>query len=78
MNVLNGKVVSQKTANTVVVEVHTFVIHPKYKKRMARTKRFVVHDDLGLHEGDMIKFAEVRPISKMKKWKALEVINGTA
>ncbi|MDQ3098681.1 MAG: 30S ribosomal protein S17 [bacterium] len=74
MNTLNGKVVSQKTAQTVVVEVHTFITHPKYKKRMARTKRFLVHDELGLHEGDMVKFAEVSPISKMKRWKALEVI----
>lgn len=74
MNTLNGKVVSQKTDKTVVVEVHTFVIHPKYKKRMARTKRFLVHDELGLQEGDMVKFAEVRPISKSKRWKALEVV----
>ncbi len=74
MNTLHGKVVSQKADKTVVVEVHTFVIHPKYKKRMARTKRFLVHDELGLHEGDMIKFAEVRPMSKNKRWKALEVV----
>ncbi len=74
MNTLNGKVVSQKTDKTAVVEVHTFVTHPKYKKRMARTKRFLVQDELGLKEGDMVKFVEVRPLSKAKRWKAIEVV----
>jgi len=75
MQTFTGKVVSIKSEKTAVVVVEFFSIHPKYQKRMKRTSRFLVHDEIGLHEGDMVNFVEVRPLSKMKRWKVLEVVN---
>jgi small subunit ribosomal protein S17 len=74
MATLVGKVVSNKIPQTAVVLVESFVIHPKYQKRMMRTKRFLVHDELGTQEGDMVKFVEIKPMSKLKRWKAVEVV----
>lgn len=78
MNTLVGKVVSHKSDKTAVVVVESFSLHPKYQKRMLRTKRFLVHDETGLMTGDVVKFQEIKPISKLKRWKVVEVINGTA
>jgi small subunit ribosomal protein S17 len=69
-----GKVVSNKIPQTATVVVESFVIHPKYQKRMMRTKRFLVHDELGLKAGDTVRFVEIKPMSKLKRWKAVEVV----
>ena len=69
MKIFTGKVVSTKMAKTAVVAVESTVIHPLYKKRFKRLKKFAVHDEVGVKVGDMVKFVETRPISKTKKWK---------
>lgn len=74
MQTFTGKVVSTKGDKTAVVVVESFVIHSKYQKRMKRTSRFLVHDEIGLHEGDTVSFTEIRPMSKMKRWKVVEVV----
>ena len=74
MQTLKGKVVSAKGEKTAIVVVESFAIHPKYQKRMKRSSRFLIHDEIGLHEGDTVTFTEVRPLSKMKRWKAVEVV----
>lgn len=74
MQTLVGKVVKANTDKSVVILVESFVIHPKYQKRMARSKKFLVVDEIGVKEGDTVKFEETRPISKSKYWKAVEVI----
>ncbi len=74
MKILIGKVVSTKTEKTAVVAVETKKAHPIYKKRVKQTKKYQAHDELKVKEGDWVKLAEVRPISKMKKWKIIEII----
>lgn len=70
-----GVVVSDKMDKTVVVAIESRTSHPKYKKVMARTKRYKVHDaDNQCKEGDRVRIQETRPISKHKRWTVTEVI----
>ena len=71
--VLEGKVVSVKMQNTLVVEVTRRVPHPLYKKLMKRTRRFKVHNtNDAIKLGDTIKFISIRKIAKDKNFKVLE------
>lgn len=65
--VLRGTVVSTKMQDTITVAVERYVMHPKYKKYMRRTKKFLV-DDKGntAKEGDKVEIRETRPLSKRK------------
>ncbi len=74
MKVFTGKVISCKLPKTAVVLVERFVSHKIYKRRFKRTKKYMVHDDLGVKVGDVVKFTPSRPYSKMKKWKIVEVL----
>lgn len=70
-----GVVVSTKMEKTVVVAVKRRVKHPKYGKFLNKTKRLYVHDEqntCGI--GDKVKVMEVRPLSKMKNWRLVEII----
>ena len=69
-----GKVISKKMDNTVVVEVERFVIHPLYKKRLRRKKKYLVEDTLGVVEGDNVSIEATKPISKRKRFKIVEVL----
>lgn len=71
MKILTGKVVSKKMAKTATVEVTRVVVHPLYKKRFKREKRYHVHDEIGVSVGQTVKFVACRPISKLKKWKII-------
>jgi len=73
MKVFQGKVVATKMAKTATVAVSR-VVDPLYKKRFKRIKKYHVHDDIGVKEGMMVKFVASAPISKLKKWKIVEVI----
>ena len=60
---------------TVVVRVERKFSHPKYKKVVARHKRFMAHnDEFDLKEGDLVKIQETRPLSKHKRFKVIEVL----
>lgn len=74
MRAIFGKVISTKMAKTVTVAVERIVVHPIYKKRFKRTKKYHVHDELGAKVGDTVKFIATRPISHLKKWKTLEIV----
>lgn len=73
MREFKGEVVSTKMPKTVVVKVTREKVHPLYKKRIRVRKKYHVHDEIGVKEGDKVKFVETRPISKTKKWKIVEV-----
>ena len=75
MKIFKGKVISTKMEKTATVAVERIIIHPVYKKRYKRTKKYHVHDEFGVNVGDEVKFTESRPYSKLKKWKITEVIN---
>ncbi|HRZ30448.1 MAG TPA: 30S ribosomal protein S17 [Candidatus Paceibacterota bacterium] len=71
--VLKGKVVSDKMAKTVVVEIKRFVKHPKYGKFYNISKRYKAHDEGNKAKiGDEVEIRECRPMSKDKHF---EVIN---
>lgn len=74
MKIFKGKVIASKTAKTATVAVERVVIHPLYQKRFRRNVKYQVHDELGVKVGDIVKFADSKPYSKIKKWKILEVV----
>lgn len=70
--ILQGKIVSIKMANTVVVQVTRLVPHPIYKKIMRKSKKYKV-DTNGVKAelGQVVKIVETRPMSKEKYFKIL-------
>ena len=73
--VREGVVVSEKMDKTCVVAVIERVRHPKYAKFVQRTKRLYVHDDANdAHLGDKVRVTETRPLSKLKRWRLVEVL----
>lgn len=74
MKAFKGKVVSMNMEKTATVAVERVDVHPVYKKRIRRTKKYHVHDDIGVKVGDQVSFIASRPFSKLKRWKIIEVI----
>ena len=73
--VREGLVTSNAMDKTAVVTVATRKPHPRYRKTMARTTRLYVHDeDNTLNVGDRVKVGETRPLSKLKRWRILEIL----
>ena len=71
--VLRGVVVGTKMQDTITVAVERYVMHPKYKKFMRRTKKFLVHDKGNTaKEGDKVEIRETRPISKRKHFELVK------
>jgi small subunit ribosomal protein S17 len=70
--VLQGVVVSDKNAKTVVVEVERRFVHPVMGKIVRRTKRYHAHDEAKSAKlGDKVRIRECRPISKLKCWEVV-------
>jgi small subunit ribosomal protein S17 len=68
-----GVVVSDKMDKTIVVETVRLKTHPKYRKQYKVSKRYKAHDEKNqFKEGDKVVIVETRPLSKDKKWIALE------
>lgn len=76
MKVFIGQVVSKKMEKTATVVIERVVIHPIYKKRFKRTKKYHVHDELGTNIGDTVSFSASKPYSKLKRWKIVEIVKG--
>ncbi|MGC9036933.1 MAG: 30S ribosomal protein S17 [Verrucomicrobiia bacterium] len=70
-----GIVVSDKMQKTIVVEVHRRMQHPKFKKVISKYKKFYVHDEKEEAKvGDLVRIEETRPLSKLKRWRLVEII----
>lgn len=70
-----GQVVSTKMQKTAVVETTTRVPHPKFGKIVKQVKRFYAHDaDAKAQVGDTVRIMETRPLSKLKRWRLVEII----
>jgi small subunit ribosomal protein S17 len=70
-----GKVVSDKMEKTVVVAVDTPRHHPIYKKTIRRVVKYYAHDENKISKlGDTVRLEETRPLSKLKRWRVLEVV----
>ncbi len=71
--VFSGTVVSNKMKDTIVVLVSRYTKHPKYKKFLKRSKKFMAHDAGNTKEiGDKVNIEEARPMSKNKKFKLVD------
>ena len=70
-----GRVVSNKMDKTIVVVVESLKKHRIYKRTYKQTKRFQVHDEKNVCQiGDMVLIEECRPLSKMKRWRLIEIV----
>ncbi len=70
-----GRVVSDSMAKTVVVAVERRMAHPLYGKRVTRTSKYYAHDEEGkAHTGDTVRIMETRPLSKLKRWRVVEIL----
>jgi len=70
-----GVVISNGMDKSIVVQVERKVKHPKYGKFMKKTSRFMAHDETNeCQEGDKVRIAETRPLSKNKCWRLVEII----
>ena len=73
--VREGIVVSTKMDKTVVVAVVDRVRHRRYGKTMQRTSHLYAHDEANdAREGDRVRVSETRPLSKLKHWRVVEVL----
>lgn len=79
MRTKKGTVTSDKMQSTIVVTVHTYKTHPKYKKQFRETKKFHAHDPENTYKiGDEVTIYETRPISKLKRWTVVPPANEPA
>ena len=69
-----GLVTSDKMQKTVVVRVERQVRHPKYRRYVRRRTKFMAHDELGAHIGDIVRIVETRPLSARKRWRVVEIV----
>ena len=70
-----GRVVSNKMDKTIVVVVESLKKHRIYKRTYKQTKRFQAHDEENVCQiGDIVRIEESRPLSKMKRWRLIEIV----
>ncbi len=70
-----GKVVSNKMDKTIVVAIEDNVKHPKYSKIIKRTLKVYAQDEKNECDiGDKVLVMETRPLSKLKRWRLVEII----
>ena len=70
-----GRVVSNKMDKTIVVIVETLKKHRIYKRTYKQTKRFYAHDEENTCQiGDLVRIEETRPLSKLKRWRLVEIM----
>jgi small subunit ribosomal protein S17 len=70
-----GEVISNKMTKTIVVQVERRFPHPRYKKVVTGYSKFYAHDEKGEAKvGDRVRIRETRPLSKLKNWRLVEVV----
>ena len=70
-----GVVISNKMQKTAVVEITTRVPHPKFRKIVKQSTKFYAHDEEAKAQvGDLVRIMETRPLSKLKRWRLVEVL----
>ncbi|MBI4231846.1 30S ribosomal protein S17 [Candidatus Peregrinibacteria bacterium] len=79
MRIKKGIITSNKSEKTLVVTVHTYENHPKYKKRYRVSKKYHVDnpENKKFEIGDELTFYECRPLSKLKRWTCVEPSEAT-
>jgi small subunit ribosomal protein S17 len=70
-----GEVISAKMAKTIVVRVQRRFPHPKFRKVVTAYTKFYAHDEKSeAKAGDRVLIQETRPLSKLKRWRLVEVV----
>jgi small subunit ribosomal protein S17 len=70
-----GEVISNRMNKTIVVQTVTRVPHPKFGKIVKQMKKFYAHDEQNqARVGDMVRIMEIRPLSKLKRWRLVEIV----
>lgn len=70
-----GEVLSNKMAKTIVVRVQRRFPHPAFKKVVTSYKKFYAHDEKSeAKPGDRVRIEETRPLSRLKRWRLVEVV----
>jgi small subunit ribosomal protein S17 len=70
-----GEVISNKMTKTIVVRVERRFPHAQFKKIVTSYKKFYAHDEKSEAKvGDMVRIEESRPLSKLKRWTLVEVV----
>ncbi len=70
-----GKVVSNKMDKSITVAVERRVKHAMYGKFISKTTKLMAHDEKNeCNPGDLVKISEIRPLSKNKRWRVVEII----
>ena len=70
-----GEVISSKMAKTIVVRVERRFAHPKFKKVVTGYKKLYAHDEKSEAKvGDRVRLEETRPLSKIKRWRLVEIM----
>ncbi|NNM43075.1 MAG: 30S ribosomal protein S17 [Chlamydiae bacterium] len=73
--VREGVVLSNKMQKTVTVRVERMVTHPDFDKRVIRAKKYYAHvDNNDIQVGQRVRIEETRPLSKLKRWRVVEVV----
>lgn len=76
---LTGRVVSTKMQKTVAVEIVRLIRHGTYGKFIRRTTKLLAHDENSeSRDGDLVKIAPCRPMSRRKSWQLVEVLEKAA
>lgn len=72
--ILSGMVISDAPEKTVIVNVERKIQHPRYKKMVRKSKKFMAHDENNsCGVGDTVRIIESRPLSARKRWRVLEI-----
>ena len=70
-----GEVISSGMNKTIVVRTVTRVPHAKFGKIVKQAKKFYAHDEENkAKDGDTVRIMETRPMSKLKRWRLVEVV----
>ena len=73
--VRTGVVVSDRRDKTITVRIDVARAHPIYKKIVRRSSKLHVHDERNeAHAGDLVRVMECRPLSRLKRWRLVEII----
>lgn len=75
---VEGRVMSNKMARTVTVLVQRQVKHALYGKYITRSTKLHAHDEQNCKEGDVVRVAQCRPLSRTKSWRVVEVVTRSA
>lgn len=70
-----GTVVSDKMNKSIVVRVNRTMKHALYQKTVRTSTKLYAHDEKNeAREGDLVRVMETRPLSKLKRWRLVEVV----